>query len=248
MSVETRRSEQRHMSDTGICQTESQGTPSLADKAPVVLRKYFESTPTFLTQHHIGGFEAAIFREIPNIIASENPIVVLKEPLDAEKGIYKYKTEIFVGGDEKDNLAIDVGPPVITLNGGKTVRRMFPNEARLRNLTYAAQFRADILIRLTFTDIVNGEVVSRIKELRTDGFPLFRIPILLRSKLCATYGAGVEMLREMGECPADQGGYFIIDGAEKVLITRQEQALNSVFVSKKPANDPKVHTLSLIHI
>jgi DNA-directed RNA polymerase beta subunit len=138
------------MSDIGICQTEetAQGlSPSLADKAPVVLRRYFDSTSTFLTQHHIAGYEAAIFREIPIIIASENPIVVLKEPLDAEKGIYKYKTEIFVGGDVPvEDLAIDVGPPVITLNGGKTVRRMFPNEARLRNLTYAAQFRADILI------------------------------------------------------------------------------------------------------
>ncbi len=239
------------MSDIGICQTTetAQGlSPSLADKAPVVLRRYFESTPTFLTQHHIGGYEAAIFREIPTIIASENPIVVLKEPLDAEKGIYKYKTEIFVGGDVAaiEDLAIDVGPPVITLNGGKTVRRMFPNEARLRNLTYAAQFRADILIRLTFTDLVNGEAVSRTRELRTDGFPLFRIPILLRSKLCATHGAGVEMLREMGECPADQGGYFIIDGAEKVLITRQEQALNSVFVSKKPEHDPKVYTYATV--
>ncbi len=119
------------MSDIGICQTTetAQGlSPSLADKAPVVLRRYFESTPTFLTHHHIAGYEAAIFREIPTIIASENPIVVLKEPLDAEKGIYKYKTEIFVGGDVAaiEDLAIDVGPPVITLNGGKPCDACFP--------------------------------------------------------------------------------------------------------------------------
>ncbi len=240
------------VTDVGICQTaeSAQGlTRSLADKAPATLQRYFDSTPTFLTQHHINSYESAVFREIPELIQSENPIVVLKEPLDPAKGIYKYKTEIFIGGDVGaiEDLGIDVGPPIITLNGGKTVRRMFPNEARLRNLTYAAQFRADILIRLTFTDIgVGGEVNTQVREIRVDGFPLFRIPILLRSRLCATHGAGVEMLREMGECSADQGGYFIIDGSEKVLITRQEQALNSVFISKKPATDLKVSTYATV--
>jgi DNA-directed RNA polymerase II subunit RPB2 len=238
--------------EIGICQTaeSAQGlTPSLADKAPAVLQRYFDSTPTFLTQHHVNSYESAVFREIPELIFSENPIVVLKEPLDSAKGIYKYKTEIFIGGNvgALEDLGIDVGPPIITLNGGKTVRRMFPNEARLRNLTYAAQFRADILIRLTFTHInERGEVTEREREIRVDGFPLFRIPILLRSRLCATHGAGVEMLREMGECSADQGGYFIIDGSEKVLITRQEQALNSVFVSKKPPSDLKVSTYATV--
>jgi DNA-directed RNA polymerase beta subunit len=138
-------------------------TPSLADKAPAVLRAYFNSTPTFLTQHHIDTYEAAIFREIPEIILSENPIVVLKEPIKEAVGLYKYKTEIFVGGDvgSISQLNIDVGPPIITLDGGKTVRRMFANEARLRNLTYASQFRADILIRLTFTSIdESGEITT----------------------------------------------------------------------------------------
>lgn len=237
--------------DVGICQTveSSQGlSPSLADKAPAILQRYFNSTPTFLTQHHVNSYESAVFREIPELILSENPITVLKEPIDAERGIYKYKAEIFVGGDVGviEDLGIDVGPPIITLDGGKTVRRMFPNEARLRNLTYAAQFRADILIRATFTDVVNGEVVSKDHEIRVAGFPLFRIPILLRSRMCATHGAGPEMLREMGECSADQGGYFIIDGSEKVLITRQEQALNSVFVSKKPPTDLEVDTYATV--
>jgi DNA-directed RNA polymerase II subunit RPB2 len=45
-------------------------------------------------------------------------------------------------------------------------------------------------------------------------------------------------LREAGECPYDNGGYFIVDGAEKVLITRQEQAFNTLYVT--PQTDPKV--------
>ena len=241
---------------SGICQNESAmgAVPaSLADKAPAVLQQYFKNSPTFLTQHHVTSYEACVFREVPEIILSENPIVILKEPLDAEKGIYKYKTEIFIGGDVQttEDLAMDVGPPILTLDGGKTVRRMFPNDARLRNLTYAAQYRADILIRLTFTQTAAAaaaatEYTHITREISVPGFPLFRLPILLRSKLCATHGATAELLSEMGECRADQGGYFIVDGAEKVLITRQEQAFNSVFVSRKPANDLKVGTYATV--
>ena len=84
----------------GICQPTQEGVvPSLADRAPEILRQYFTSFPnTFLTQHHMDSYESFIFRELPDIIFSENPITILKEPLDAKAGIYKYKTEIFVGG------------------------------------------------------------------------------------------------------------------------------------------------------
>jgi DNA-directed RNA polymerase II subunit RPB2 len=237
--------------DSGICQpAESTVSASLADKAPAVLQRYFEHSPTFLTQHHTSSYESCVFREIPEIILSENPIVVLKELLNEKRSIYKYKTEIFVGGDvtKAEDLAIDVGAPIVTLDGGKTVRRMFPNEARIRNLTYATQFRADIKIRMTFTafDDSVGDYVSRSRDIDIPGFPLLRLPVLLRSRLCSTFGAGAELLKEMGECHNDQGGYFIIDGSEKVLITRQEQAFNTVFVSKTPKSDLKVSTYGTV--
>jgi DNA-directed RNA polymerase II subunit RPB2 len=194
------------------------------------------------------SYEACVFREIPNIILSENPLVILKKPLDTSKArnynspltAFQYRTEIYIGGETKvaEDLAIDVGAPIITLDDGKTIRRMFPNEARLRNLTYAAQFRADITIKTTFSDVIDGEFVSKEPvKLEIPNFPLFKLPILLRSKMCATHEATQQLLTEMGECRNDQGGYFIVDGAEKVLITRQEQAFNSVFVQVKPASD-----------
>ena len=244
--------------EPGICQPPSSGiSASLADKAPAVLQAYFAENPnTFLTQHHIASYESFVFRELPDIILSENPITILKEPIDAERGIYKYKTEIFIGGDVQsaETLGLDVGAPVITLDDGNTVRRMFPNEARLRNLTYAATFQADILIRMTFTAAAAGGGAAgaagapeqQVRELRFNNFPLFKLPILLRSKLCATHGADRALLFEMGECNNDQGGYFIVDGSEKVLITRQEQAFNSVYVEKRPASDLKIDTYASV--
>ena len=229
----------------GICQPgDTVSSASLADKAPAVLQQYFDNSSTFLTQHHINTYESCIFREIPEIILSENPIINLKDPIvekdlgDETASDYKYKTEIFIGRKpDSEEVGFDVGPPVITLDGGETVRRMFPNEARIRNLTYGAQFRADITIRLTFTSEVTREKTERI--VTVPSFPLFQIPVLLRSKLCATHSAGATALAEMGECRNDQGGYFIVDGSEKVLITRQEQAYNTVFISPAAPSDEK---------
>ena len=254
----------------GICEPPTaNAVPSLGDYAPEVFQRFFNANPTtFLTTHQLESYDAFIFRELPELIAAENPITILKEPLDPEKGIYKYKTEIYVGGivEKPEDLALEVGAPVITLDGGTTIRRMFPNEARIRDLTYAATFRADIHVRLTFTypatkmelealEAADDEdkieeapkgYTTQVRDLKFNGFNLFRIPILLRSKLCATYQAPKMLLTEMGECRNDAGGYFIVDGAEKVLITRQEQAFNSIYISVKPPTDLKIATYASV--
>jgi DNA-directed RNA polymerase II subunit RPB2 len=238
---------QRDMENPGICQpTPTTASYSLSDSAPTVLQRFFDEYPnTFLEQHHIETYNAFIFREMPDIIHAQNPITILKEEVMAGEGEnkkgtgqYKYKVEIFVGDavPSAADLKIDVGPPIVSLDGGATVRRMFPNEARLRQVTYAASFRADILIRITF----HGQ--EEPFDIKFPEFPLFKIPILLRSNLCATQGASASLLSEMGECRNDQGGYFIIDGAEKVLITRQEQAYNSPYISIKPKHNLKTAT------
>ena len=213
---------------------------SVSDLPLRILNAYYEQTPLFLTRHHIDSYEHFVFNEMSRLIHSMNPILVLKEPLAPEQGIYKYKTEIYVGGkvDNPENLRIDVGPPTVTLDGGRTVRRMFPNEARLRGLTYAAMIRADIDIVVTRTEKRGTEFISSERTIPFRNFPLFRLPILLRSKLCVLgERLGDDAATQMGESPLEHGGYFIIDGAEKLLITRQEQAFNSLYVARKAPTD-----------
>jgi DNA-directed RNA polymerase II subunit RPB2 len=212
---------------------------SLSQEGLGFLEKYFKETEFALTRHHLDSYEHAVFEEIPSIIHSANPLTFMKEPLDSEGTVFAYKIEVFVGGaaETPAGLALSVAPPVVTVDGGNTVRRMFPNEARLRNLTYAAQLSADLLIRVTFTrprEGAPGMYDTEIKEAPViRGFPLCKLPVLLRSRLCATGVADGARLEEMGECRNDYGGYFIVDGAEKVLITREEQAFNSLFVDRK---------------
>uniref|UniRef100_A0A8C0DHN1 DNA-directed RNA polymerase subunit beta n=1 Tax=Balaenoptera musculus TaxID=9771 RepID=A0A8C0DHN1_BALMU len=103
---------------------------------------------------------------------------------------------------------------------------MMPNEARLRNLTYSAPLYVDI----TKTVIKEGE-----EQLQTQHQKTFigKIPIMLRSTYCLLNGLTDRDLCELNECPLDPGGYFIINGSEKVLIAQEKMATNTVYVFAK---------------
>ncbi|XP_033126441.1 DNA-directed RNA polymerase II subunit RPB2 [Anneissia japonica] len=103
---------------------------------------------------------------------------------------------------------------------------MMPNQARLRNLTYSAPLYVDI----TKTVIKEGEEPQETQHQKTY---IGMIPIMLRSTYCLLSGLTDRDLTELNECPLDPGGYFIINGSEKVLIAQEKMATNSVYVFKK---------------
>ena len=100
---------------------------------------------------------------------------------------------------------------------------MMPNEARLRNLTYSAPLYVDI----TKTVIKEGEEPVETQHQKTF---IGKIPIMLRSTYCLLSGLTDRDLTELNECPLDPGGYFIINGSEKVLIAQEKMATNTVYV------------------
>ncbi|RWW10449.1 hypothetical protein GW17_00026007 [Ensete ventricosum] len=59
------------------------------------------------------------------------------------------------------------------------------------------------------------------------------VPIMLCSSYCNLYQSSEKDLTELGECPYDQVGYFIINGSEKVLIAQEKMSTNLVYISKK---------------
>ena len=107
---------------------------------------------------------------------------------------------------------------------------MFPNEARLRNLTYAAPLYLDVS-RTTKNFDADGN-----EEDVTEDLPkvfLGQVPIMLRSTYCILSDSNDRELTDLGECPYDQGGYFVINGSEKVLIAQEKMTNNAVYVFKK---------------
>lgn len=102
-----------------------------------------------------------------------------------------------------------------------------PNEARLRNLTYAAPLCVDISKRVVRYNqgIKSEEKVEAIPQI-----PIGKIPIMLKSYYCLLHDLNDRDLAELNECPLDPGGYFIINGSEKVLIAQEKMATNTVYV------------------
>ena len=207
-----------------------------------LIDRYFRTVPYPYTRHHIDSFDQFLQQDMISIIKSQNPILILKDLINESTNTYKYKVEIFVGGE--DGNSIEIGTPTISLQNTDEVRVLFPNEARLRNLTYASSVYADIIVKITYTNAA-GAVIDLSPPRETfQKMPLFKIPVMLHSRYCILNNKPREFLQEAGECPYDNGGYFIVDGAEKILITRQEQAFNTLYVT--PQTDPKVSVYASI--
>ena len=213
--------------------------------AEKLLKDFFKTSEYPFTSHQLNSYDQFIANDIPAIIKNANPILLLQDKI-GNTDEYMYRVEVFVGGLKGDQFYI--GTPTISLKDNKEVRVLYPNEARLRNLTYASSIETDVLIRITFTQYnSSGKLESRIilldpKDERykhLSRVPLMKLPIMLHSRYCLLRNKPNLFLQEIGESIYDYGGYFIIDGSEKILITRQEQAFNTVYVSKQD-HDPAV--------
>ncbi len=119
---------------------------------------------------------------------------------------------------------IKVGKPEITEADGSK-RNIYPMETRLRSLTYAAP------ITLEVDSIING--------IKNESFTTYlgKMPIMLKSKHCHLNGLKGDDLVQQGEDSNDRGGYFVLNGNERILIMVEDLASNKFFV-KKMATGP----------
>ena len=93
-----------------------------------------------------------------------------------------------------------------------------PNECRLRDMTYAAAIRVDVKY------IRGKEIISR------KNIAIGRLPIMLRSSKCRLAGKNDREMAHMNECALDPGGYFIVNGTEKVILVQEQLSKNRVIV------------------
>lgn len=182
---------------------------------------------------------------------------VRASPDESERGIIKLDPdrtegkmiEIHIGRkrDEKTGQVdpnarptIMVGRPVIKEANGAT-HDLYPMEARLRNLNYSAP------IFLEFTVIEDGI------EREPEKVHIGDLPVMVKSKKCNLHKDNVEMDREpspeeldkflvdQGEDLCDPGGYFIIGGTERALISLEDLAPNRVMVELNERYGTSLH-------
>jgi DNA-directed RNA polymerase II subunit RPB2 len=179
-----------------------------------LLNLYFKSNPLFMTQHHIESYNDFVMRKIPAIIKNLNPFLVIKNTSSGKP----VRIEVFAGGilqDPKDAPKIYYEKPVWVRPTEEQSRPLYPNEARLFDRSYVCQLYVDIDIRYSIRDDITIKTFKKVH--------LGTLPIMLHSCLCNLQHLPIEVVRELGECSYDQGGYFIIDGKEKVIVAQETQ-------------------------
>ncbi|KAK1222904.1 DNA-dependent RNA polymerase II [Marasmius sp. AFHP31] len=130
--------------------------------------------------------------------------------------------------------------PTVTEADGLVVP-VFPQEARLRNLTYSAPLYIEMKKRVSSGHEEGGEMVWETEnDSGAEGTKVWigKVPIMLRSTFCILRGLQDQDLYDLNECPYDSGGYFIINGSEKVLIAQERMATNHVYVFAKAQPSP----------
>lgn len=177
----------------------------------VLAKAYF--TRQKIAQHQIDSFDKLIESGLQKVIDEEGAIETDIDEMD-EKG--KYKVRVKLG-------KISLGKPTVKeADGSREI--LHPAEARLRGLTYSAAINLKMNIMKDYYELGTKEEGKEVEAM------IGELPIMLRSKACNLHGLSDEELTKAGEDPMDPGGYFIINGTERVVMTLEDLAQNKILV------------------
>jgi DNA-directed RNA polymerase subunit B len=174
-----------------------------------------------LVNFHLDSYNDFVTRRIPRIIKGIKEI----NPDVPELGEFKIKLGDFKIGKE------NWGPWVKEADGSE--RKILPMEARIRDLTYSAPMFIEM------STVMNG--------IESEGMwvNFGDLPVMLKSKICPLSTMSNSELVEAGEDPDDLGGYFVINGTERILVLVEEIAQNRVIVAKVDTGN--VNEIARIH-
>jgi DNA-directed RNA polymerase subunit B len=181
--------------------------------------KYWPVIEAFFDQYglvgqHLDSFNRFIREELQQVVDSVGKLT---------PKIEGYVVEL---GD------IHVDEPSIREADGSE-HKLYPNEARIRNLTYASKLHLDMTpVRK------EGSVSTRLETMR---IYIGDLPVMLRSEKCHLNGLSDEDLIKHGEDPKDPGGYFIINGSERVLVTQEDLAPNRILIEEASKSSSYTH-------
>ena len=203
-----------------------------------LIDKYFKDNPYNLVAHHLDSYNDFFDKGIFQIFRENNPIrFIEREEQNKQltaKGdvIEKGRNECFLYLGGKNGTKLYFGKPVIydsNSNSGEPYPHyMYPNDARLRNMTYGTTIHYDVDVEFVFYE---GE--EKIEQTITlEKIYLGRFPIMTHSNLCILKGITSQARFNLGECRNDFGGYFIIDGKEKCIVSQEKFADNMLYVRK----------------
>lgn len=165
-----------------------------------------------LVKQHIDSYNYLVEVQLKKILEASSTI-----RSDVDHNFYIKFTDIYVGSPRRSDEPQDSG-----IEFESTVT---PQECRLRDTTYAAPIQVDF-------EYVRGRqrVIKR-------GVSIGRIPVMLRSSKCVLANKSPVEMTVQNECPLDPGGYFIVNGTEKVILVQEQLSKNRIIVETDPKKE-----------
>ena len=198
-----------------------------------IIDEYFKKNS--LVQHHLQSVDQFYEEGLKSVLQDLNPLTF--SVLDETTKEVQHTMNLYFGGKKGDKIYY--GKPTL-YEGGKT-KLLYPNEARLRNITYSIQIHCDIEIDFLYYPLLGQSKVGLSKEPeitknKIENYDLGTFPIMVQSKVCTLYSLSQQLKYSLGECKHDYGGYFIIDGKEKVLVPQEVFSDNMIYIRQPKDN------------
>jgi DNA-directed RNA polymerase II subunit RPB2 len=184
-----------------------------------------------LVRHQLESYNHFVGSQITKTVEMFNPVhIASDQDFDAASG--KFSLELFVTFEN-----FSIYRPQIHENNG-AVKLMFPQEARLRNFTYASAMMVDVNVKYvvrTGKELDNTQTFYKVLPQVHIG----KLPIMLKSSICVLTQYKHFEHTQTGECKFDTGGYFIINGSEKTVLGQERAAENRVMCFNVSKNNTK---------
>ena len=174
-----------------------------------------------LVRHQLESYNNFVNFQIQKTIQMFNPVVIRSEH-DYNESKDKYFLEVFINFTN-----FKLYPPQIHENNGAT-KTMLPQEAKLRNFTYASTMTVDINIKYVIRNTENMDTPKTIEKI-IPKINIGKLPIMLKSSICVLTQNPHISHQQSGECSMDCGGYFIIKGSEKTVLGQERAAENRIY-------------------
>jgi len=211
----------------------------LEDMSWSIIESYFDGQHlTRCIRHQLESYNHFVNHEIQKTIDMFNPVTVHSEH-DYNKDHDKYTLEMVITFSN-----FHIYRPQIHENNGAT-KLMFPQEARLRNFTYSSAMTVDLNIKIIR---YFGENLSQSETFHKtlSKIHIGKLPIMVKSDICVLKQYKHLDCKITGECYVDAGGYFIINGSEKIVIPQERAAENKVYCFNIKKNNNKWEWLAEI--
>ena len=157
-----------------------------------------------IARQHLNSYDDFLERGLQSIIDEVAQI-------DIENAEYPYKIQL-------GKLKLQQ-PRIMELDG--SITHIAPREARLRNVSYSSPI------------MLEASVVEDGKILESRFIHVGDMPVMVRSNACVLRSFSEQKLVENGEDPNDPGGYFVINGSERVIVGLEDLSYNKIIVDKE---------------